>query len=175
MIVKANAVKSKRALCRAIDYILSEGKAAVKAVRNLFGTEDFALQIEEISKLWGKTSGRLGYHFIFSFDPKDDVTNALALRVVNKIIHEMFPNHQAILAVHNDTDHIHIHAVMGAIDPLSGRKVNLRNQSYAKLKDKANEICVEFGLSPFDWREAVRRKRQEERLGEYPEQYCFAE
>lgn len=175
MIVKAKAVKGTKGLRRAIDYILSEGKAAMKAVRNLSATEDFVLQIEEMSKLWGKNSGRMGYHFIFSFDPRDDVTNALALRVANKIILEAFPNHHTIFAVHNDTHHIHVHVVVGAVNLLSGRKLNLRKEDYRKLKDIGSEVAVEYGLSKFDWREATRKKREEERLGELPEQYSFAE
>ena len=175
MILKAKALKDTKSLRRATDYILSEGKTAVKTVRNLAVMEDYASQIEEMSKLWGKNSGRMGYHFIFSFDPRDDVTNALALRVANKIILEAFPNHQAVFAVHNDTHHIHVHVVIGAMDPLTGHKVNMRNHSYAELKTRANEICEEFGLAAFDWKESVRRKQKEERQSEYPEQYSFAE
>ena len=174
MIVKAKAVNSVPALRRVIDYILS--KAAIKAVGNLSATEDFATQIEEIATLWGKNSGRRGYHFILSFDPRDNVTITLALRIAYKITHEAFQNHQAVFAVHDDTHHIHVHVIVGAVDLLSGRKLNLRNEDYRKLKDRGNEVAVEYGLTAFDWREATRKKQQEERLDEQlPEQYSFAE
>lgn len=180
MIVKMKATKRVET---AISYISSELKATLRVAINLNQAEDFTLQMERMERLWGKNkeNGRQGYHLKFCFDPKDDVKNGgkltdqLAMKVAVRIINEAFPNHQAVLAVHNDTPNKHVHAVVSAVNMMTGKKLNMRMGAYRRLKDRANEISAEYGLSTIDWREAVRIKRRSERQRELPEELCFAE
>ena len=116
MILKMKASKSLKA---AIDYILSEMKATLKIAMNLNDAEDVVVQMERMERLWGKNkeNGRQAYHLKLCFNPKDDVrnggilTDSLAMKVAIKIINEAFPDHQVVLAVHNDTPNKHVYAI----------------------------------------------------------------
>ena len=180
MIVKMKASKSLKA---AVDYILSEMKATLKIAMNLNDAENVVAQMERMERLWGKNkeSGRQAYHLKLCFNPKDDVrnggilTDSLAMKVAIKIINEAFADHQVVLAVHNDTPNKHVHAVIGAVNMMTGKKLDMSMADYRKLKDRASKIAAEYGLTTIDWREAVRVKRKSERQNELPENFSFAE
>lgn len=180
MIVKMGASRNAKA---AITYIAAEEKATLKIAMNLNDAEDFAVQMERMEQLWGKNKGnaRQAYHLKFCFNPKDDVrnggilTDSLAMRVAIRIIKETCLDHQVVLAVHNDTPNKHVHAVIGAVNMMNGKKLNMNMEAYRQLKDRASEIAAEYGLTTIDWRDAVRRKRSAERQSELPESFCFVE
>lgn len=176
-------IKATMNIAGAISYSLSEDKATLKAVINLNIEEDFSVQMRRVARLWGKDieNSRQGYHLKVCFDPRDDekngglLTDSLAIKVVAKLVREAFPNHQAVLAVHNDTPNKHVHVIIGAVNPLTGIKINMRMSEYRDLKDLANKIAAEYGLSTLDWREATRKKRAGEVYGDLPVKYTFAE
>ena len=180
MIVKMKASKSLKA---AIDYILSEMKATLKIAINLNDAEDVVVQMERMERLWGKNkeNGRQAYHLKFCYNPIDDVKNggilsdSLAMKVAIQIIKESFPDHQVVLAVHNDTPNKHVHAVIGAVNMMTGKKLDMNMADCRRVKDRASKIAAEYGLTTIDWREAVRVKRKSERQSELPESFSFAE
>lgn len=59
----------------------------------------------------------------------------------------MAPNHQVTVYTHNDTDHVHNHIVINAIDLETGKKFNNNKQTLRDLRDFNDEVCQEHGLS----------------------------
>ena len=51
----------------------------------------------------------------------------------------------------------------------------MNDSEYRRMKDRADELSLEYGLRTIGWREAVRKKRGEEILPNLPVKYCFAE
>jgi len=175
---------SKATPAKAIAYITHPDKASMKAVMNLNLEEDFAEQMMRTAKWWGKAQNekdRKYYHMKICFAPKDlasnggKLTEKTALRVGERVIEEFFANHHVVLAVHTDTDCMHVHVIIGAVNPLTGALVNMRDSEYRRFKDRTNEIAVEYGLSAIDWRKATQKKREEEKQSVSPETATFAE
>lgn len=178
-ILKAKASKGK--VGQAISYILDKTKATLRATIGLNLEEDYGKQMERTARMWGKLGGRTFYHLKLAFHPDNSERNGgplddwTAMQIALKLVKEFFPDYQAVLSVHNDTAHKHVHMVISAVHPTTGKKVNLNKSDYCRMKDRADELSEEYGLTTIGWREAVRRKRSEETLSDLPVSYCFAE
>ena len=180
-ILKAKA--SKGNVCEAVSYILDKAKSTLKATIGLNLEEDYAKQMKRTARMWSKNKpgSRQFYHFKLAFHPDDSDRNGgplddwMAMKISLKLVKEFFPGYQAVLAVHNDTAHKHVHMVISAVHPTTGRKINMNDREYRRMKDRADELASEYGLQTIGWREAVRRKRSEETLSELPVNLCFAE
>lgn len=89
-------------------------------------------------------------HYIQSFDPKEkisaDTANKIALVAVKKMFGE---NVQAVIATHNNTEHIHNHIIINVYD-LDGKRFYSNQNSLKKLKRISDEICLQFGVQPYD-------------------------
>ena len=137
---KLSATKSTS---RAINY--AEKRAVEKSGLNC--DVDYAKSSFKASReLYGKTDGNQGHVIIQSFKP-DEVTpeqcNQLGLELAEKLA----PNHQVAVYTHNDTDHVHNHIVINAIDLETGKKFNNNKQTLRDLRDFNDEVCREHGLS----------------------------
>lgn len=180
-ILKARASKGK--VGDAISYVLNKAKSTLKVILNLNPGEDYAKQMERTVRMWGKdkSGSRQFYHFKLAFHPDDSdrqggpLTDWIAIQIATKIVKEFFPGYQAVLSVHNDTEHKHVHMIISAVHPTTGKKINMNDSDYRRMKDRADELSLEYGLTTIGWREAVRKKRGEEILPNLPVNYCFAE
>lgn len=89
-------------------------------------------------------------HYIQSFDPKEKISagtaNEIALAAVRKMFGE---NVQAVIATHNDTEHIHNHIIINVYD-LEGKRFYSNQNSLKKLKRISDEVCLQFGIQPYD-------------------------
>lgn len=89
-------------------------------------------------------------HYIQSFDPKEkisaDTANKIALAEVRKMFGE---NVQAVIATHNNTEHIHNHFIVNVYD-LEGKRFYSNQNSLKKLKIISDEVCLQFGVQPYD-------------------------
>lgn len=137
---KLSATKSTS---RAINY--AEKRAEEKSGLNC--DIDYAKSsFKATRELYGKTGGNEGHVIIQSFKP-DEVTpkqcNQLGLELAEKIA----PNHQVAVYTHNDTDHIHNHIVINAINLETGKKFNNNKQALRDLRNLNDEVCLEHGLS----------------------------
>lgn len=180
-ILKAKA--SKGNVAEAIAYVLDKAKSTLRAVLNMNAEEDYAKQIKRTAKMWSKdkSGSRQFYHFKLAFHPDDSdrkggpLDDWTAMTIATRLVKQFFSGYQAVLSVHNDTEHKHVHIIIGAVHPITGRKISVNDASYRQMKDKVDELSAEYGLTTFGWREAVRKKRSEETLVDVPVKYCFAE
>lgn len=89
-------------------------------------------------------------HYIQSFDPKEkisaDTANKIALVAVKKMFGE---NVQAVIATHNNTEHVHNHFIVNVYD-LEGKRFYSNQNSLKKLKMISDEVCLQFGIQPYD-------------------------
>lgn len=72
------------------------------------------------------TDDRIGYHIIQSFNHEDDITPEQAHEIGEKLVKELYPDHEAVIATHIDRLHLHNHIVSapirGRVNPLSKRQ-----------------------------------------------------
>lgn len=127
---------------------MSEPKNAyeeMKRVYEFYSGRSFSEPVPENGK------GRVKLiHYIQSFDTKEkisaDTANEIALAAVKKMFGE---NVQAIIATHNNIEHIHNHFIVNVYD-LEGKRFYSNQNSLKMLKRISDEVCLQFGVQPYD-------------------------
>ncbi len=145
-----------------IRYITDPNKAAIVSVKNLFEDEDYAKQFEETAKRFGKGEKfdeRKYYHFKLSCARKDNVTPEKAHAYAEEVAEAFFKNYECVIATHTDTQTVHSHIIVNAVDPLTGKKLQFSKQDYAKMKDEVNAIGRKYGFTETEFRKRGKNSR----------------
>ena len=145
-----------------IGYITDQKKAAIVSVKNLFEDEDYAKQFEETAARFGKGEKydeRKYYHFKLSCARKDNVTPEKAHAYAEEIAEAFFKNYECVIATHTDTQTVHSHIIVNAVDPIAGKKLQFSKQDYAKMKDEVNAIGRKYGFTETEFRKRGKNSR----------------
>lgn len=157
---KCSASKAKPK--NGIRYITDQNKAAFVSAKNLFEDEDYAKQFEETAKRFGKGEKydeRKYYHFKLSCARKDNVTSEIAHAYAEEVAEAFFKNYECVIATHTDTQTVHSHIIINAVDPITGKKLQFSKQDYAKMKDEVNAIGRKYGFTETEFRKRGKNSR----------------
>jgi hypothetical protein len=117
----------------------------------------YAYAREDVEKDKSKNA-RTHYRMILSWDRKEDSEKASA--EAEKYLDKVLPKAKAILAVHQDTDHTHVHIWIDARQT-DDKKINLRGSEYTTLDEKwAAHYDAEYNIS---YAEEYKVKKKETR------------
>ena len=145
-----------------IGYITDPKKAAIVSVKNLFEDEDYAKQFEETAARFGKGEKydeRKYYHFKLSCARKDNVTPEKAHAYAEEVAEAFFKNYECVIATHTDTQTVHSHIIVNAVDPITGKKLQFSKQDYVKMKDEVNAIGRKYGFTETEFRKRGKNSR----------------
>jgi len=154
---------------KAINYITEKKKAERITTHGLDESRSYAQQFIDTAMLHGKGEKydeRKYYHIKISFEPKDRIEKGgvlnceLAEKIVSEYFEKQYGNHEYIIATHTDKEHIHCHAIINAVSFESGKKIQHSHKDLADMKDEVNDVADKYGVSRFDWKRAVKEKRQ---------------
>ena len=148
-----------------MQYVTNPEKAAHVSVQNLFEDEDYAEQFTETMRRFNKGKKydeRKYYHFKLSCDRKDNVSPEEAHRFAEKLTARLFPDCECVIATHTDTQTVHSHIVVNALNPLTGKKLRISRNDYTAMKDETNRLGAEMGFSEIDFRKRSEHKRTAE-------------
>lgn len=157
---KCSASKAKPK--NGITYITDEKKAKIVSVRNLFQDEDYAKQFEETASRFGKGDKfdeRKYYHCKLSCARKDNVSPEKAHAYAEELTAKLFQNYECVIATHTDTQTVHSHIIINAVDPITGKKLQFSKQDYVNMKDEANRLGKKYGFSETDFRKRGKNSR----------------
>ena len=157
---KCSASKAKPK--NGIRYITDQNKAAFVSAKNLFEDEDYAKQFEETAKRFGKGEKfdeRKYYHFKLSCARKDNVTPRWAHDFAEEVAEAFFKNYECVIATHTDTQTVHSHIIVNAVDPITGKKLQFSQKDYVKMKDEVNEIGRKYGYTETEFRKRGKNSR----------------
>ena len=157
---KCSASKAKPK--NGIAYITDEKKAKIVSVRNLFEGEDYAKQFDETASRFGKGDKfdeRKYYHCKLSCARQDNVSPEKAHAYAEELTEKLFQNYECVIATHTDTQTVHSHIVVNAVDPITGKKLQFNKQDYVKMKDEANRIGKKYGFTETDFRKRGKNSR----------------
>ena len=142
-------IKRSASASRLVNY--AEKRAVLKDGLNL--DVDYAKsQFKQVREVYGNQGKTQAYASRISFSPKEfNPTNEddqqKALDIAKEVYQKTYPNQQVALYEHADTDALHIHAVIGAIDLETGKKMHGNWQEYReKLVHNTDEIVKKHGL-----------------------------
>lgn len=100
-------------------------------------------------ELFHKTNGRQYKHFIYSFPPGEAVTPEQVLENAQRLVTETpaLQGYQALIAVHQDRQHLHAHIIVNSVHTETGHKLQWSKQDLADLKERCNTLSRSQGLS----------------------------
>ena len=157
---KCSASKAKPK--NGIRYITDPKKAEIVSVKNLFEDEDYAKQFEDTAARFGKGEKydeRKYYHFKLSCARKDNVTIEKAHAYAEEVAEAFFKNYECVIATHTDTQTVHSHIIVNAVDPITGKKLQFSKQDYVKMKDEVNAIGRKYGFTETEFRKRGKNSR----------------
>lgn len=146
----------------AITYITKPEKAAYVSVRNLFEDEDYAKQFEQTATMYGKGKKfdeRKYYHFKLSCARKDNVKPEEAHRYAEEVAEKLFKDYECVIATHTDTQTVHSHIIVNAVNPITGNKLQFSPKEYAAMKDEVNRIGKKYGYTETEFRKRGKNSR----------------
>ena len=157
---KCSASKAKPK--NGIAYITDEKKAKIVSVRNLFEDEDYAKQFDETASRFGKGDKfdeRKYYHCKLSCARQDNVSPEKAHAYAEELVAKLFKDYECVIATHTDTQTIHSHIIVNAVDPITGKKLQFNKQDYVNMKDEANRIGKKYGFTETEFRKRGKNSR----------------
>ena len=138
-------IKRSNGASRLVNY--AEKRAVQKDGYNL-DIEYAKSELKQVREIYGNKGATQAYasRVAFSpkeFDPKNVKDQLKALEIAKEIYSTAYPNQQIAMYVHNDTDSLHVHAVIGAINLLTGKKMHGNWQEYRERLVKITDKVVE--------------------------------
>lgn len=142
-------IKRSTSASRLVNY--AEKRAVKKDGFNLdiqYAKSEFK-QVRDVYGNPGKTqayASRIAFSPL-EFNPKDPHDQATVLAVAKEVYAQAYPNQQVALYEHADTDSLHVHAVIGAINLETGQKLHGNWHQYRDhLVHITDQVCREHGL-----------------------------
>lgn len=104
-------------------------------------------QMKATKKMFGKTGGRQGYHFVISLKPGEG-TPEIMYDIAMRYVEEAFKGeYEAVVAVHTDKEHLHAHIIINSVNMVTGYKFQYRDGDWKyKYQPITNKLCEEYGL-----------------------------
>ncbi len=95
---------------------------------------------------YGKNSGIKLRHFIISFAPFEKVSPEKA-NEIGKVATSYFGReYQAVYAVHESTDNLHIHIVINSVSYIDGHRYGGTKKEFYAFKNYMERVLQQFGI-----------------------------
>lgn len=125
-------------------------------------------QLKATARAYGKEKGVQGYSMVTSFK-EGEISPQKALEVVQetweRVTAQMNGDFPCAFYVHGNTDHVHVHALAGAIDPQTGVKLH-QKKMWELVKTVSDKVCKAHGLSVIAEKTDKRQDRVEYHLNQ---------
>lgn len=104
-------------------------------------------QMKATKRMFGKTGGRQGYHFVISLKPGEG-TPEIMYDIAMRFAEEAFAGeYEAVVAVHTDREHLHAHIIINSVNMVTGYKFQCQDGDWKyKFQPITNKLCEEYGL-----------------------------
>ena len=104
-------------------------------------------QMKATKRMFGKTGGRQGYHFVISLKPGEG-TPEIMYDIAMRFAKEAFAGeYEVVVAVHTDREHLHAHIIINSVNMVTGYKFQCRDGDWKyKFQPITNKLCKEYGL-----------------------------
>ena len=150
--VELNPLEQLTRECKYVENDLKTFSGAYVGGHNILSTEVSAA-VEEMMKVkefFNKKNGRAALHMLISLpEDESDPNNASRLmQLCSDVLNEVFPDHQAVFAVHTNTDNLHVHIIVNSVG-LNGKKIHQDNNFISKvLQPCVNKYAKWYNFTP---------------------------
>lgn len=138
---------------REVSYVINDIKTLqglYVAGRHISDIQNATNEMMQVKEFHNKLGGRVALHGIVSLPVGESgKENAGKLMMLaDDLLEEIFPDHQAIYAVHTNTENLHVHFVVNTV-ALNGRKIHMDHNFMRKVFDPyLNKLARQYGFSP---------------------------
>ncbi|MEY8260376.1 relaxase/mobilization nuclease domain-containing protein [Oscillospiraceae bacterium 50-60] len=98
--------------------------------------------------LYHKEGGTMFYHMVQSFPADEKVDPTVAHAAALKLA-EWFQGREVLVCTHVDRDHVHSHFLVNSVSFEEGKKLHISEPELAQLRQRNDQVCMEFGLPVF--------------------------
>ena len=116
-------------------------------------------------RLYHKTDGVLFYHMVQSF-PKGEAVDPVTAHAAALKLAEYYEGYEVLVCTHTDREHIHSHFLINSVNFDTGRKLHIAKDQLQELRQRNDQVCMEFSLPVFKARER-KQKTKTMTIGEY--------
>ena len=144
---------SKGQLGRELTYVTNDVKTLeglYTGSRHILDIKNSSEEMMQIKLFHGKTGGRVALHGVISVDESEsDKKNAGKLMcLADDLLKELFPDNQAVYAVHTNTENLHVHFIVNTVS-LSGKKIHMdKNFMKGVFEPALNRLAQKYGFTP---------------------------
>lgn len=149
--------------CKYIENDIKTFGGALIGTHNLCSgnVKDAVFEMMETKKFYHKEDGRSAFHLMISLpEEESNISNSAKLmNLANDVLKELFPDHQAVYAVHTNTDNLHIHVIVNSVG-LNGKKIH-QPKNYMKnvVQPCVNKYADKYGFKKNDkWESEDKNK-----------------
>lgn len=144
---------------REVSYVINDLKTLqglYVGERHISDIQNATDEMMQVKEFHNKLGGRVALHGIVSLpvgeSGKENAGKLMML--VDDLLEEIFPDHQAIYAVHTNMENLHVHFVVNTV-ALNGRKIHMDHNFMSKVFDPyLNKLARQYGFSPnMTWEE----------------------
>lgn len=138
---------------REVSYVINDLKTLqglYVGERHISDIQNATDEMMQVKEFHNKLGGRVALHGIVSLPVGESgKENAGKLMMLaDDLLEEIFPDHQAIYAVHTNTENLHVHFVVNTV-ALNGRKIHMDHNFMSKVFDSyLNKLARQYGFSP---------------------------
>lgn len=138
--------RGNESLRQAINYILNPEKTSTELISgNGIDTATPCRDMETIQFLFGQKTGRRYIHYVISFDR--GVSEKTALLVAEEASCYFAQEYQYIMAVHTNTDNVHVHVILNAVNVSTGKKFSQSRAEMLQFRDFVNGCLAKYDLN----------------------------
>jgi len=102
---------------------------------------------QDVKSEWSKESdGRQYAHNVISFHADEQITPEQVLAFAQRFAVHVYPDHQTLIAVHTDKDHLHAHMIVNTVNYMDGSKLHKSKRDLENDKKFCNTLCRKYGL-----------------------------
>ena len=110
--------------------------------------QDILGSMNAVAENFNKNTGVRIRHFILSFHPYELSDPENAYKIGMQIIRNIGREYQAVFAVHEDREHLHIHIASNAISHIDGHRYRGTREEFNVLKSFIAKVLRQYGISP---------------------------
>lgn len=138
---------------REVSYVINDIKTLQGLYvggRHISDIQNATNEMMQVKEFHNKLGGRVALHGIVSLPVGESgKENAGKLMMLaDDLLEEIFLDHQAIYAVHTNTENLHVHFVVNTV-ALNGRKIHMDHYFMSKVFDPyLNKLARQYGFSP---------------------------
>ena len=138
---------------REVSYVINDIKTLQGLYvggRHISDIQNATNEMMQVKEFHNKLGGRVALHGIVSLPVGESgKENAGKLMMLaDDLLEEIFPDYQAIYAVHTNTENLHVHFVVNTV-ALNGRKIHMDHNFMSKVFDPyLNKLARQYGFSP---------------------------